>query len=94
MRRALAAATAHRRAHRGHVAVVGGRAVLQGRYGLPVLRYTETSEVIAEPRRAPEVIRGLGYWLFYGTDKLGPWIEPSVTYTRTCSSSSCATSSH
>src|SRR4051812_23757221 len=31
---------------------------------------------------APEVLRGLGYWFFYGTDKLGPWIEPSVTFTQ------------
>ena len=28
-----------------------------------------------------EVLRGLGYWFFYGTDKLGPWTEPSATYT-------------
>jgi arabinofuranan 3-O-arabinosyltransferase len=54
----------------------------QGRYGLPVIRYTETYEVIANASSAPEVLRGLGYWLFYGTDKLGPWIEPSITYTR------------
>jgi arabinofuranan 3-O-arabinosyltransferase len=54
----------------------------QGRYGLPVVRYTETYEVIADASSAPEVLRGLGYWLFYGTDKLGPWIEPSITYTR------------
>ena len=54
----------------------------QGRYGLPVVRYTETYEVIADASSATEVIRGLGYWLFYGTDKLGPWIEPSITYTR------------
>ncbi len=53
----------------------------QGRYGLPVIRYTETYEVVAEASTAPEVLRGLGYWFFYGTDKLGPWIEPSQTYT-------------
>ena len=53
----------------------------QGRYGLPVLRYTETYKTVAEVATAPEVLRGLGYWFFYGSDKLGPWIEPSVTYT-------------
>nr|WP_249419858.1 alpha-(1->3)-arabinofuranosyltransferase family protein [Rhabdothermincola salaria] len=53
----------------------------QGRYGLPVIRYTETYEVVAQASTAPEVLRGLGYWFFYGTDKLGPWIEPSQTYT-------------
>jgi arabinofuranan 3-O-arabinosyltransferase len=53
----------------------------QGRYGLPVLRYTETYKTVADVSTAPEVLRGLGYWFFYGTDKLGPWIEPTVTYT-------------
>jgi arabinofuranan 3-O-arabinosyltransferase len=53
----------------------------QGKYGLPVIRYTETYQVVADASTAPEVLRGLGYWFFYGTDKLGPWIEPSETYT-------------
>lgn len=53
----------------------------EGRYGLPVIRYTESYKTVAEVSTAPEVMRGLGYWFFYGTDKLGPWIEPSVTYT-------------
>ena len=26
----------------------------------------------------PRCCAGLGYWFFYGNDKLGPWIEPSV----------------
>ncbi len=54
----------------------------QGRYGLPVLRYTETYKTVAEVSTAPEVLRGLGYWFFYGNDKLGPWIEPSATFTQ------------
>ena len=29
-----------------------------------------------------EVLRGLGYWFFYGRDKLGPWIEASTDYTQ------------
>ena len=29
-----------------------------------------------------EVLRGLGYWFFYGRDKLGPWIEASADYTQ------------
>jgi arabinofuranan 3-O-arabinosyltransferase len=53
----------------------------QGSYGLPVIRYTETYQVVAQASTAPEVLRGLGYWFFYGSDKLGPWIEPSTTYT-------------
>jgi arabinofuranan 3-O-arabinosyltransferase len=53
----------------------------EGRFGLPVIRYTESYRTVAEASNAPEVLRGLGYWFFYGDDKLGPWIEPSVTYT-------------
>ena len=55
---------------------------LQGGYSLNVLRYTESREVVAVASTAPEVLRGLGYWFFYGNDKLGPWIEPSVAYTQ------------
>ena len=53
----------------------------EGRYGLPVIRYTETYRTVSESSTAPEVLRGLGYWFFYGNDKLGPWIEPSAEYT-------------
>jgi arabinofuranan 3-O-arabinosyltransferase len=53
----------------------------QGRHGLPVLRFTETYKTVAEASNPPEILRGLGYWYFYGRDKLGPWIEPSVQYT-------------
>ncbi|MEO0605048.1 MAG: alpha-(1-_3)-arabinofuranosyltransferase family protein, partial [Myxococcota bacterium] len=56
--------------------------VLQGRYSLPVTRYTETYEVVADASTAPEILRGLGYWFFYGNDKFGAWIEPSVEYTQ------------
>lgn len=55
---------------------------VQGAFSLPVTRYTETYEVIAAASTAPEVLRGLGYWFFYGNDKFGPWIEPSVYYTQ------------
>lgn len=54
----------------------------QGSFGLDVLRYTETARTVAESSSAPEVLRGLGYWYFYGADKLGPWIEPSEAYTQ------------
>ena len=53
----------------------------EGRYGLPVIRYTETYRTVATVSTAPEVLRGLGYWFFYGSDKLGPWTQPSATYT-------------
>jgi arabinofuranan 3-O-arabinosyltransferase len=53
----------------------------EGRFGLPVIRYTESYRTVAEVSNAPEVLRGLGYWFFYGNDKLGPWIEPSEDFT-------------
>jgi arabinofuranan 3-O-arabinosyltransferase len=56
--------------------------MMQGRYGIDILRYTETAKVVAAASVAPEVLRGLGYWFFYGGDRLGPWIEPSVDYTQ------------
>ena len=56
--------------------------VLQSGYSLNVLRYTETRELVAVASTAPEVLRSLGYWFFYGNDKLGAWIEPSVAYTQ------------
>lgn len=53
----------------------------QGRYGMPVLRYTESYRTVAEASLSQEVLRGFGYWFFYGRDKLGPWIQPNVEYT-------------
>ncbi|HEX2850837.1 MAG TPA: alpha-(1-_3)-arabinofuranosyltransferase family protein, partial [Acidimicrobiales bacterium] len=55
---------------------------VQGKYGIPILRYTETVETVARTSLASEVMRGLGYWFFYGNDKLGPWIDPAVSYTQ------------
>ncbi|MDE0067929.1 MAG: alpha-(1-_3)-arabinofuranosyltransferase family protein [Acidimicrobiaceae bacterium] len=60
---------------------IAGLAV-QGAYSLPVTRYTETYEVVADAATGPEVFRGLGYWFFYGNDKFGQWIEPSIEYTQ------------
>ena len=55
---------------------------MEGRYGIPIVRYTETYQAVAVAATTPEVIRGLGYWFFYGNDKLGPWIVPSIHYMR------------
>ncbi|WP_195210226.1 alpha-(1-_3)-arabinofuranosyltransferase domain-containing protein [Actinomarinicola tropica] len=46
-----------------------------GRYGLPLLATTETLEVTSATTASTEVLRGLGYWFFYGTDVTGPWLE-------------------
>jgi arabinofuranan 3-O-arabinosyltransferase len=37
---------------------------------------------VAVASTTPEVVRGLGYWFFYGNDKLGQWIVPSIHYMR------------
>ena len=42
----------------------------QGKFGLPILQLTETVETVAQTSTAPEVLRGLGYWYFYGKDGL------------------------
>jgi arabinofuranan 3-O-arabinosyltransferase len=53
--------------------------VIQGSYGIPILRYTESYYVVANAALAPELLRGLGYWFFYGRDGLGAWIQPAIT---------------
>lgn len=53
---------------------------VQGTYGIPILRYTETYEAVAGASTPPELLRGLGYWFFYGGDRIGPWVGPSARY--------------
>ncbi len=55
---------------------------VQATNGINIIRYTETAEVVATTSTSHEVLRGLGYWFFYGGDRLGPWIEPSAAYTQ------------
>lgn len=54
--------------------------MVQSRYGLPVLLYGETVDQVATTSTATEVLRGLGYWLFYGRDGLQPNIAAAVAY--------------
>lgn len=53
--------------------------MLQGGFGIPILRYTETYETVATAALAPELLRGLGYWFFYGRDAIGTWTLSTVT---------------
>ncbi|MEX2292565.1 MAG: alpha-(1-_3)-arabinofuranosyltransferase family protein [Acidimicrobiales bacterium] len=53
---------------------------VQATHGVDVLRYTESVATTAAASSATEVLRGLGYWFFYGDDALGPWIGPSKPY--------------
>lgn len=55
---------------------------VQAAYGLNELKYSETIKAVSTTGLSPEVIRGLGYWFFYGGDKLGPWIENAIDYTQ------------
>lgn len=55
---------------------------VQSTHGLNVLRYSETAETVASTSTSHEVLRSLGYWFFYGGDRLGPWIESSELYTQ------------
>jgi arabinofuranan 3-O-arabinosyltransferase len=54
----------------------------QGGYGIEILRFTETAETVATASLSLEVLRGLGYWFFYGEDRYGPWIAPSRSFTQ------------
>jgi hypothetical protein len=55
---------------------------VEAAYGVDVLKYTETVPSTSETSSAAEVIRGLGYWYFYGGDRLGPWTNAAVIYTQ------------
>jgi hypothetical protein len=52
--------------------------LVEGAYGLAILKYTETLPAVAATSLASEVVRGLGYWYFYGSDRLGPWKQAAV----------------
>ena len=52
----------------------------QGRYGAAVLGYSETLEAVSTTATAPEVLRGMGYWLFYVRDQAGPTTSASTPY--------------
>lgn len=55
---------------------------VQSSYGMDILQFTETLETVAHASLPSEVLRGLGYWFFYGGDKVNAWIDPSVAYTQ------------
>jgi len=55
---------------------------IEAAYGVNVLKYTETVPSTSGASLASEILRGLGYWYFYGTDRAGPWTQTSVLYTQ------------
>ncbi len=55
---------------------------IEAAYGVDILKYTETVPAVSETSSAAEVLRGLGYWYFYGGGRLGPWVATSVQFTQ------------
>lgn len=53
---------------------------IQGEYGLDILRFTETVKTVASTSLPGEMLRGLGYWFFYGGDRVQPWNAAARTY--------------
>lgn len=53
---------------------------VQGRYGADVLAYSEALVSTSATSSAPEVLRGLGYWLFYDRGPVAPLTSASWTY--------------
>ncbi len=44
---------------------------VQGKYGADVLGYSETLQAVSFTSSSAEVLRGMGYWLFYVRDPIG-----------------------
>lgn len=55
---------------------------VEGRNGIDVLKYTETVDAVSSTSLSSEVLRGLGYWYFYGTDPAGPWVPSAIPFTQ------------
>lgn len=57
-----------------------GMLVVQFRHGAPVLDYTESLTAVSRSSTGSEVLRALGYWLFYYRDPFGPITTASLPY--------------
>ena len=56
--------------------------LMQGSYGINVLRFTETYHTVADSSSSTEIGRSMGYWFLYGVDNFGPWFRVVENYTR------------
>ncbi len=56
--------------------------LIESRYGLNVLRFTEQINDVSSTAYPFEIIRGLGYWLFYGRDPVNFWNSALFEFTR------------
>ncbi len=52
----------------------------EGAFGVNILNYTESITTVASTSTTSEVLRGLGYWYFYGSDHIQPWTMASGPY--------------
>ena len=55
---------------------------VEAAYGVNVLKYTETVPSTSATSNPADIIRGLGYWYFYGSDHTGPWTNAAIRYTQ------------
>ncbi|MFZ0251156.1 MAG: alpha-(1-_3)-arabinofuranosyltransferase family protein, partial [Acidimicrobiales bacterium] len=55
---------------------------VEAAYGVNVLKYTETVSSTSQTSNPSEILRGLGYWYFYGSDHLGAWTTAAVRFTQ------------
>ena len=53
---------------------------IQGRYGADVLAYSETLQAVSGTATSTEVVRSLGYWLFYIRDPYAAATTSSIAY--------------
>ncbi|HEY1738417.1 MAG TPA: alpha-(1-_3)-arabinofuranosyltransferase family protein, partial [Acidimicrobiia bacterium] len=56
--------------------------LIEGKYGVNILRFTESTQAVAATSQPYEILRGLGNWYFYGTDRLGAWVDARPYYTQ------------
>jgi arabinofuranan 3-O-arabinosyltransferase len=55
---------------------------VEAAYGVNVLKFTETIPSTSATSNPADIVRGLGYWYFYGTDHTGPWTNAAIRYTQ------------
>lgn len=54
---------------------------VEGKYGLNILRFTESIRTVSATAYPYEFLRGLGYWFFYGRDRVGQWNDGFEPFT-------------
>ena len=55
---------------------------VEAAYGVNVLKFTETVPSTSATSNPADIVRGLGYWYFYGADHLGRWTNAAIRYTQ------------